>query len=326
MRTVYVDEYRFSPEWTPAERDTANLLRLFVPHAPSALRAHAALADSASRKIFRQLLLHRMAHPKRASISTNAARAKALKDFMGARLISSPLHPPMADLLGFPIEQYQLPFRGDVLTLATTKYSLYWAFCNEQYHLQRPGIAIEPEAGDTVIDCGCYTGDTSIRFALDVGQSGRVISLDPSEVHMNIARSNAKANNLFGRTTFLAMGVSDRIQISDSVAACTDLNPGRRLSSTDSTTTIDALRSDLSLDSVDYIKMDVEGSEVAALRGAHDTITSCRPKMAVCVYHKPGDLWEIPNYIRARYPFYRLFLDHHSLHDEETVLYAVADR
>ena len=49
-----------------------------------------------------------------------------------------------------------------------------------------------------------------------------------------------------------------------------------------------------------------------------------RPKLGVCVYHWSTDLWVIPNLIRRAYPFYNLYLDHHSLHNEETVLYARA--
>ena len=76
------------------------------------------------------------------------------------------------------------------------------------------------------------------------------------------------------------------------------------------------------VDRVDYIKMDIEGSEIAALEGAHETILKHRPKLGICVYHRPTDLWAIPNLIRRKYPFYSLYLDHHALHDEETVLYA----
>jgi hypothetical protein len=70
--------------------------------------------------------------------------------------------------------------------------------------------------------------------------------------------------------------------------------------------------------------MDIEGSEIAALEGAHQTILAHRPKLAICVYHRFDDLWTIPNLIAERYPFYQLYLNHHSLHHEETVLYCVA--
>jgi len=74
---------------------------------------------------------------------------------------------------------------------------------------------------------------------------------------------------------------------------------------------------------VTYIKMDIEGSELAALRGAERIIREQRPKLAICVYHKPEDMWEIPGLILRYHPDYKLYLRHYSLYNTETVLYAV---
>lgn len=74
---------------------------------------------------------------------------------------------------------------------------------------------------------------------------------------------------------------------------------------------------------VTFIKMDIEGSELAALRGAEQIIRQQRPKLAVCVYHKPEDIWEIPELILYYHPDYKLYIRHYSLNASETVLYAV---
>lgn len=74
---------------------------------------------------------------------------------------------------------------------------------------------------------------------------------------------------------------------------------------------------------VTYIKMDIEGSELAALRGAEQIIREQRPKMAICVYHKPEDMWEIPKLILEYQPDYKLYLRHYSLYSTETVLYCI---
>lgn len=74
---------------------------------------------------------------------------------------------------------------------------------------------------------------------------------------------------------------------------------------------------------VTMIKMDIEGSELAALEGAKAVIQRDKPKLAICIYHKPEDMTEIPLYIKKLVPEYRLFIRHHSSGAAETVLYAV---
>jgi hypothetical protein len=69
--------------------------------------------------------------------------------------------------------------------------------------------------------------------------------------------------------------------------------------------------------------MDIEGSEINALRGAKNTIMKHRPKLAVCIYHKPTDLWEIPLYLKELVLDYKLHLRHHSGFLNETVCYAI---
>ena len=76
-------------------------------------------------------------------------------------------------------------------------------------------------------------------------------------------------------------------------------------------------------DRVTTIKMDIEGSELEALKGARETILRDKPKLAICIYHKPEDLWEIPAYINELVPEYRLWIRHHTLDMVDTVLYAV---
>ena len=74
---------------------------------------------------------------------------------------------------------------------------------------------------------------------------------------------------------------------------------------------------------VSFIKMDIEGAEPHALRGARNLIATQKPKLAICVYHHISHLWEIPAYIRQLVPDHRLFLRHYTNLEYETVCYAV---
>lgn len=69
--------------------------------------------------------------------------------------------------------------------------------------------------------------------------------------------------------------------------------------------------------------MDIEGSELEALKGAVHTIQRDKPKLAICIYHKPEDMTEIPLYIKSLVPEYKFYVRHHSNCWTDTVLYAV---
>jgi len=75
---------------------------------------------------------------------------------------------------------------------------------------------------------------------------------------------------------------------------------------------------------VTFIKMDIEGSELAALRGCKETILFNKPKLAICIYHKPKeDMIDIPTYLLSLVPEYRFYVRHYSYSRLDTILYAL---
>lgn len=74
---------------------------------------------------------------------------------------------------------------------------------------------------------------------------------------------------------------------------------------------------------VSFIKMDIEGAEKEALIGCANTIRNDKPKLAICIYHKPQDVWEIPGLILDLNPEYNFYIRHYALNEPETILYAV---
>lgn len=72
-----------------------------------------------------------------------------------------------------------------------------------------------------------------------------------------------------------------------------------------------------------FIKMDIEGAEADALKGAKNIIARYKPKLAVCIYHKPEDLWEIPLQIHRLNKKYKFYVRHYSHELCETVCYAL---
>lgn len=74
---------------------------------------------------------------------------------------------------------------------------------------------------------------------------------------------------------------------------------------------------------VTFIKMDIEGAELEALKGSREIIKKYRPRLAISAYHKKEDLVELPLYIKELVPDYKLYIRHYSNAGIETVLYAV---
>ncbi len=72
---------------------------------------------------------------------------------------------------------------------------------------------------------------------------------------------------------------------------------------------------------VSFIKADVEGMELELLKGAQKTIQNFKPKMALCVYHYPNDLFEIAEYVRGLEPNYKFCLRQHAPIFGDFVLY-----
>ena len=72
-----------------------------------------------------------------------------------------------------------------------------------------------------------------------------------------------------------------------------------------------------------YIKMDIEGAEMEAIQGAENIIKRNKPKLAICLYHKPVDIIEIPLLIHKINPQYKIYIRHYSNCQTDTLLYAV---
>ena len=294
-------------------------------------RAYRAFEDAPSRAVFRDLLVYRHLTPHLSKLANDRRRFAELEAFM-AETIEPEGSGGGVEILGEPLAVWPARYAGVPVRILTSKYGLYWTVCSQQYYFRRGAISVAPEAGDVILDCGAMLGDTAIKLAVHAGETGRVYSFDPSPVHVRLARRNVARNQLGHRIEVFPCGVaaSSRPGAAEALSSGVDdvvedrLRPGRPLGADDAAIAIDDFCRLRGLAKVDYIKMDIEGSEAAALAGAEETIRKHRPKLAVCLYHRPEELWTIPADLKRRFPFYRLYLAHHSLHSEETVLYARA--
>ena len=176
---------------------------------------------------------------------------------------------------------------------------------------------------EVFIDCGAYTGDTLKRFINNVpsNEFKQIYAFEADEQNYNDLRKSVNRNNIFlyhagvwnetgklsfGRETYGSFEYVSVLKIDDFFLR----------------QTVPAVRIDDITNNATFIKMDIEGAELNALKGAKKTIIANTPKLAISIYHQLNDLWEIPIYIKQLVPEYKLYVRHHSKTIAETVLYA----
>lgn len=172
---------------------------------------------------------------------------------------------------------------------------------------------------EIMVDCGAYVGDTIEKFAKKAVGYRHIYAFEPdSKIRGNLKRNVRLPADKY---TYFPVGAwSKRGTLSFSAQGSGGGNINEKGEEKIEVDSIDNLLSDVP---VSFIKMDIEGSEMEALRGAEKVIRLYKPKLAVCIYHRYEDLYEIPMYIKNLIPEYKLFVRHYSDSPAETVLYAV---
>lgn len=208
------------------------------------------------------------------------------------------------------------------LTKRCNNIEFYQDIYSDHQYFTSEFITIEPN--EVFIDGGGFNGDTAINFnALTRGTYKHIYSFEPDQTLF--AKLKATAEKL-ERVTPINKGL-----FSETKTIRFSLTPERGSSKVlgedeltyDPTDYLEVVDGDsLNLEPT-FIKMDIEGSELAALKGFKNTILKYRPKMAICIYHRIEDFWDIPLYIHETFPNYTLHVRHHNLDMTETVLYAI---
>lgn len=177
----------------------------------------------------------------------------------------------------------------------------------------------EPRDEEIFVDAGCFHGETSKRFAEWAKSYKGILAFEPEKNKLDIISRMCEAENIHnlslvnaglgsknGRLAFSPTGL-------EGCGSHFDKNGTNRME-------VAALDS-LANDKISFLKMDIEGSELEALIGAKGTIQRDKPRMAICIYHKPEDIWEIPQYIKSIVPEYHMAVRHYMTYVYDTILY-----
>lgn len=188
------------------------------------------------------------------------------------------------------------------------------------------GVVPELSPDTTFVDCGAFDGDTLRRFVeRQRGRFAEVYAFEPDAE--NFRRLSAYAATLgpdaAARTHLFRAAVGARRErlrfdsdagmasaLSDAGGEEVEVLPVREVVPARGEGTL-------------FLKFDVEGAEADALDGAAELVGRARSLTAVCVYHRPDDLWELPLRLRQLAPGHRLFLRTQGEDGMDVVCYAV---
>jgi FkbM family methyltransferase len=163
--------------------------------------------------------------------------------------------------------------------------------------------------GDIVLDCGGHVG-TFTNKALQRG-AAKVVAFEPDPVNAEAFRRNFKNEIAEGRVVLVEQGVwSSKGEMTLTIGTTnsgTDsmvLNLPSQQSIQVGVDTIDAFAKQLNLAKVDFIKMDIEGAEREALKGAFGTMAKYHPRLMIDSYHRPDDMQVLPALIHQAWSGY----------------------
>lgn len=196
----------------------------------------------------------------------------------------------------------------------------YIFIAQEEQYFNAGFMTFEEE--EIFVDAGCCDLSSSLRLKGHCKTLRRVYAFEPDPHNYNKCEKAASLYFEEGVVEIIGKGTwSENKTISFDASS-----DGRSHISENGGTSIEVVAIDEAIASdekVTFIKMDVEGAELESLKGARHTIQRCKPKLAICIYHKAEDMYEIPLYIMELVPEYRLYVRHHSNGASETVLYAM---
>jgi len=173
------------------------------------------------------------------------------------------------------------------------------------------------------IDCGAFNGDTALALNQNKGLVQKVALFEPDNANFKDLCANLRITRVADEEILFPCGVWSQTKMlsfksgnKDTSGISEDGDIFVQCVAMD-----DVIRDFLPT----FIKMDIEGAEYEALLGAEEIIKQYKPDLAISVYHRIQDMWEIPLLIKKFNPDYRLYLRCHGVHGVETILYATSD-
>lgn len=168
------------------------------------------------------------------------------------------------------------------------------------------------------IDGGAYNGDTYLELA-SLCTISRAFLFEPDRENYNQLKTNVE--HFKNKTLCIPLALTDGYSI---LSFNGEVGEGGAISDVGAqhiaTVSLDEM---IQQQAIDFIKLDVEGAEISAIKGASRLIRDSRPILAISLYHRPEDVWEIPELLLSLCDNYRFYIRQHYFNSFDSVFYAV---
>jgi FkbM family methyltransferase len=180
---------------------------------------------------------------------------------------------------------------------------------------------IEFSDNEVFVDGGSYTGDTVLEFIkYTSGNYEHIYGFEPEINNFKQAKINLTKYKNIDLINKGLWSNNDTLSFNSANSSSKIDDSGKNQIELISLDSFFREKSNCELPT--FIKLDIEGAEKQALIGMSEIIKKAHPKLAVCVYHKPEDVYELPQII-SKLGDYKLSLRHYSCGSIETVLYSI---
>lgn len=322
-----VDPFRFpgrSRSDRVGARAAVRALFALLGNSEEAAASFASMEDEESRQLLLDLCAFRVLGGRHYRLGRNDPFFWKCVDSVERELLAERT---VSRACGYDLDLYRIPGVNGVIEIECHPMNILQTFLVEEYRFARSGNVVEVIAGETVIDGGGCWGDTALYFA-DRAGSGKVFVFEPEKENLGVLRRNLARNPKLAQRIEIvesALWSSSGAQLNLTVAG-----PGTKVAQSAAIVTADRVssvalddwRRDAAVPRIDFIKMDIEGAETAALEGAKETIRASAPKLAISIYHSIQDLVGIPARLAAFRSDYEVFLSHATIHAEESIAFA----
>ena len=174
------------------------------------------------------------------------------------------------------------------------------------------------QQGVRVLDCGAFDGDTFENFQKHKVKIDYWNFVEPDS--RNFAKIKEKFEHALNNVVYTHAGVSNR---NGFIGFDSLLSSNGSKFSINTKEVVRTIRIDQLPDanSYNFLKFDIEGEELNALKGAEITLKNNKPCLAISTYHQPSHHWEILNYLSSFKDQYSFFLRVHGEQTFDSILY-----